>query len=454
MVITVIGAGYVGLTDAAIFANAGFKVYAIDVNQERIDIIKSGKSFFHEANLDSLIASAVTNGSLVPTMSYEEALAESDIVFSCVGTPDNPDGSSNLTYVYEVVETVAKIVGESHKTFVQKSTVPVGTGEKIEHIFQEHNANIAYVSNPEFLREGSAIVDSLWFDRIVVGSKDHEASERVINVYRQVTGQRGNIATLANLSISHERDTKNGEYITTSVNSAELIKVTANAFLATKITFANSIAKLADATNADIVEVMNAVGADPRIGKSFLNAGRGFGGGCFPKDVSGLLSSGIEYGVNLNILHAVIQENDSMPGYIVEKAMESAGGSLAGKVVTVLGLAYKAGTSDVRRSPSIKIANLLVDQAGATVRAYDPVAVLDLNSKDLLNENVSIIDNLEEAISSSDVIFVATEWPEFTALPASKYSELMAGKTFVDCMNCFAPEAIRSAGLTYVGVGR
>jgi UDPglucose 6-dehydrogenase len=454
MVVTIIGAGYVGLTDAAIFANAGFKVYAIDVNQERIDIIKSGRSFFHEANLDPLVANAITSGLLIPTTSYEEALSESDIIFSCVGTPDNPDGSSNLTYVYEVVEAVAGLIGESPKTFVQKSTVPVGTGEKIEQIFREHNSNVGYVSNPEFLREGSAIVDSLWFDRIVVGSKDRSASENVLNVYRQVNNQRGNIAARANISASHGRDSKAGEYITTSVNSAELIKVTANAFLATKITFANSIAKLADATNADIVEVMNAVGADPRIGRAFLNAGRGFGGGCFPKDVSGLISSGIEYGVEIDILHAVTQENDSMPGYIVEKAMESAGGSLAGKNVTVLGLAYKAGTSDVRRSPAVKIANLLIDQAGANVRAYDPIAMLDLNSKDLLNDDVTIVDDLEEAISNSDALFVATEWPEFTALAATKYSELMAGKTFVDCMNCFSPDAIRAAGLTYVGVGR
>lgn len=453
MVITIIGAGYVGLTQATIFANAGFKVYALEVNQDRVDIIRSGRSFFYETNLDLLVENAIKSGSLIPTTSYEEALIDADVIFSCVGTPDNPDGSSNLTYVFDVVNKMIATVGDSSKILVQKSTVPVGTGEKIIKLLGDSGSNVSYVSNPEFLREGSALIDSLWFDRIVIGGNDKAARESVIDLYKHVTGQRNNIAARAGISTSG-RDTKDGEYITTSVNSAELIKVTANAFLATKITFANSIAKLADATHADINEVMHAVGADPRIGRSFLNAGRGFGGGCFPKDVSGLISSGSEYGVEIDILHAVTQENESMPGYIVEKAIEHADGPLAGKNVTVLGLAYKAGTSDTRRSPSVKIANLLLERAGATVRVHDPIAMKDEQTMDVLADGITVVADLTEAIQDADAIFIATDWPEFTSLSASHYAELMSGTLFVDCMNSFSPEAIRAAGLTYVGVGR
>lgn len=453
MVITIIGAGYVGLTQATIFANAGFKVYALELDQERVDIIKSGRSFFYEANLDPLVEKAVQSGSLIPTTSYEEALAEADIIFSCVGTPDNPDGSSNLTYVFDIVDKLIDTVGDSDKILVQKSTVPVGTGEKIIKKLHDRGSRVRYISNPEFLREGSALIDSLWFDRIVVGSNDKAAGRDVLDLYRQVSAQRGNIAARAGISIQG-RSNQDGEYITTSVNSAELIKVTANAFLATKITFANSIAKLADASHADINEVMNAVGADPRIGRSFLNAGRGFGGGCFPKDVSGLISSGLEYGVEIDILHAVTDENDSMPGYIIEKATASADGSLVGKKVTVLGLSYKAGTSDVRRSPSVIIANLLVERAGAIVRVHDPIAMQDPKTAEILVEEITVIDDLHEAVQDSDVLFIATDWPQFTSLPASDYAQMMSGKIFVDCMNCFSPDSIRAAGLTYVGVGR
>jgi UDPglucose 6-dehydrogenase len=454
MTVTIIGMGYVGLTLAAILANAGYKVYALEIDPERLRVIQSGKSFFHEDHLDSLVELAIESGQLIPTSSYEEAVANSEIIFSCVGTPDNPDGSSNLSFVLNVAEQVATYSGEGDKIFVQKSTVPVGTGKKIQQILSEKGSSVNYVSNPEFLREGTAIIDSLWFDRVVVGGDDLTSISKVQNIYKDVTAQRSNIAARAHMIVPSTRTVQADEYITTSTNSAELIKVTANAFLATKITFANSIAKLADAADADIVEVMNAVGADPRIGRSFLNAGRGFGGGCFPKDVSGLISSGIEYGVELDILHAVTQENDSMPGYIVEKVMNICEGTLVGKKVTVLGLTFKAGTSDVRKSPAIKIANLLVNEAGANVRVYDPVALQDIQTREDLDDEIIISEDFQSAITEADVVFVATDWSEFTAVPAEKYAELMTGKMFADCMNCFSPNAIRSAGLTYIGVGR
>jgi UDPglucose 6-dehydrogenase len=455
MTTTVIGMGYVGITYAAILANAGHTVYAIEVDPERLESIRRGKSFSHEGYLDPLLAAGLKSGLLIPTDSYGDAIAKSDIIFSCVGTPDNPDGSINLSYVYTVVDQVSKLVGDGEKIFVQKSTVPVGVGEKLQQLFKDSDTNIQYISNPEFLREGTAVMDTLWFDRVVVGGSEKKATTTLINVYKQITAQRDTIAARAGLTLPSKRKVNADEYIVTSVNSAELIKVTANAFLATKVTFANSIAKLADAAGADIVEVMDAVGADPRIGRAFFNAGRGFGGGCFPKDISGLISSSTDYGVELDILHAVVQENNSMPGYIINKAMNAApNGSLAGKRVAVLGLSFKAGATDFRRSPSIRIANLLVESAGATVKAYDPVADKSLYAKNDLNDTVTIVKNIEDALTGVDVVFVATDWQEFKSMQADRYAELMSGTLFVDCMNSFSPDIIQSAGLTYIGVGR
>jgi UDPglucose 6-dehydrogenase len=447
--------GYVGITYAAILANAGHKVYAIEIDHERLDTLKNGQSFFHEADLDPLLAAGLKSGLLIPTNSFDEAIADSDVIFSCVGTPDNPDGSTNLSYVYNVVDEVTKYVGNDEKIFVQKSTVPVGVGEKLQQQFKDKNTNVHYISNPEFLREGTAVVDTLWFDRVVVGGSNKKAISHIVDLYKQLTAQRGNIAARAGLTVPSNRNVNADEYITTSINSAELIKVTANAFLATKITFANSIAKLADAAHADIVEVMDGVGADPRIGRAFLNAGRGFGGGCFPKDISGLISSSNDYGVEIDILHAVVKENESMPGYIINKAVSAtSNGSLAGKNVAVLGLSFKAGTSDVRKSPAIHIANLLVNQAGAIVRAYDPVATETSEAKESLDDDVTIADSLDDALKGVDAVFVATEWQEFKAISADTYAKLMSGTLFVDCMNSFSPDVMRAAGLTYVGVGR
>lgn len=455
MTTAVIGMGYVGIAYAAILANAGHKVYAIEVNPERLESLQNGKSFSHEDHLDPLLAAGLKSGLLVPLDSYQDAIAESDIIFSCVGTPDNADGSSNLSYVYDVANQVSKLAGDGEKVFVQKSTVPVGVGEKLEQLFKDNGTNVQYVANPEFLREGTAVVDTLWFDRVVVGGSKKRATATIINLYKQVTAQRGNIAARAGLTPPSTRGVNADEYIVTSINSAELIKVTANAFLATKITFANSIAKLADAAHADIVEVMDAVGADPRIGRAFLSAGRGFGGGCFPKDVSGLISSSTDYGVEIDILHAVVQENDSMPGYIIDKAMNAAPDrSLAGKNVAVLGLTFKAGADDFRKSPSIRIANLLVETVGANVTAYDPVADEILHTKGNLNDKVSLTESVDEALTGADVVFIATNWQQFKAIDADRYAELMSGTLFVDCMNSFSPDVIRSAGLTYIGVGR
>lgn len=443
--ITVLGAGYVGLTTAAIFANSGYKVYLVEPQPERLQVIKSGRSFFYEQGLDPLIAKAVKEKTLIPTDSYDIAVPDSGLIFSCVGTPDNPDGSSNLTYVFSAAETAADLM-KPGTVFIQKSTVPVGTGAKVSQSIKKRQKNFAYVSNPEFLREGTALRDSLYFDRVVVGGENHAANQKVIDIYVQVETGRAKLAKLAKVEPGH----KNGAFIELDLNGAELVKVTSNAFLALKISFANSIAKLADQADADVNKIMDAVGADERIGRAFLNAGRGYGGGCFPKDVSGLISSASDYGVDLPIMTAAAEVNDSMTGYIASKVQNNLGG-LRDKKVAVLGLAFKAGTSDARRSPGVKLANIL-SKNGAKVSVYDPEA--NNEAKDDLRENVKICQSIERAAKDADTALIATDWPEFLAYDLSKLVGLMKGKLFVDCMNAFDETDVSSAGFTYKGVGR
>lgn len=443
--ITVLGAGYVGLTTAALLAHAGYTVYAVEPNEQRLTAIKQGRSFFFEEGIDAIIKAGLKAGTLIPTHSYSESVPKSEIVFSSVGTPDNPDGSSNLTYVFSAAEEAAKYLRPGG-IYVQKSTVPVGTGRRVIERFSSLGADIKYVSNPEFLREGTAVYDTLYFDRVVVGGDDEAATHRVLDVYRDLEAHRDTIAKLGNVT-PHSRK---GLYIATSLNSAELIKVTANAFLALKISFANSIAKLADAANADITEVMDAVGADERIGRAFLNAGRGYGGGCFPKDVSGLISSGLEYGVDLEVMQAAQQVNQSMPGYIVEKLQKKLGG-LTNKRIAVLGLAFKAGTSDVRKSPGIAMA-ITLKQMGASVTAYDPQASRE--AAETLPKDIIQYSSIDEAIAKVDAAILATEWQELLDYPATKYAAGMNGSVLIDAVNRYNREHAQAAGLTYIGVGR
>lgn len=443
--ITVLGAGYVGLTTAALLAQSGYKVYVVEPNPKRLQTIQAGRSFFFENGIDPIIKKGIDEGTLIATDSYKEAVPTADIVFSCVGTPDNPDGSSNLSYLFGAAKEAAEHM-KSGTIYVQKSTVPVGTGHKVIALFAEKGLDVRYVSNPEFLREGTAVYDTLYFDRIVAGGDDIAAAEMVLDVYRQLEQHRDEIAKVGGV----QPGPRKGLYIHTKLNSAELIKVTANAFLALKISFANSIAMLADQVDADVVEVMDAVGADERIGRAFLNAGRGYGGGCFPKDVSGLISSALDNNVDLEIMQSAQSINAAMPGYIVEK-LKNKLGELDGKRVSVLGLAFKAGTSDVRKSPGVAIANVL-SQSGAITTAYDPQA--NGEAKEDLRRDVQVIDDPLEAIDSADAIVLATEWPEFKTLSLADIKSRMNGDVLVDAVNIFDKQQVIDSGLTYLGVGR
>lgn len=446
MHITILGTGYVGLTTATLLAQLGHTVTAVEPNTRRLAVIQSGRSFFFEAGLDQLVKQVTDNGKLHATDTYD-SVKTADIVFSCVGTPDNADGSPNLDYVFSAAETAAQTM-RSGTIFVQKSTVPVGTGAKIQKIFVAANKDIAYVSNPEFLREGTALLDTLWFDRVVVGSNTIAAAETILGLYKELAANRLKIAEHAGLTgpVNYTE----GQYIATSQNSAELIKVTANAFLALKISFANSIAKLADKTNADVVEVMDAVGADKRIGRAFLNAGRGYGGGCFPKDVSGLISSAQDFGVAMDIMHEAAELNASMPGYIANKMSHKLPNGYNSRIA-ILGLAFKAGTSDARRSPAIQIANICTER-GATVVAYDPRA--NEEAKHDLSPDVHIASSIEECVKNADAVCIATDWPEFITYDLTKLATSMSGNLFVDAVNAFNPTTVKSANLIYIGVGR
>lgn len=443
--ITVLGAGYVGLTTAALLAQANYKVYVVEPNPTRLEAIKAGRSFFFEEGIDPIIKKGIDEGTLIATDSYKESVPSADIIFSCVGTPDNPDGSSNLSYVFSAAEETAKYV-KPGTVYVQKSTVPVGTGRKVIAQFSEQKADVSYVSNPEFLREGTAVYDTLYFDRVVAGGDDQKAVDEVLDVYRQLEEHRDAIAKVGGIKTGPRK----GLYISTKLNSAELIKVTANAFLALKISFANSIAMLADRVDADVVEVMDAVGADERIGRAFLNAGRGYGGGCFPKDVSGLISSGLSYGVDLEIMQAAQTLNASMPGYVIEK-LKNELGDLADKKVAVLGLAFKTGTSDVRKSPGVAIANRLSEQ-DVNVSVYDPYAIQE--AAEDLRRDIAEFDTIEQAIADTDAVIIATEWPEIMALPPERYQQEMNGSVIVDGVNQLNAERFRTLGFTYIGVGR
>lgn len=442
MNIVIIGSGYVGTTAAAIFSVSGHNVTAIDLDEKKVSLINSGKAPFYEDGLDNIISAGIDQGTLVATSGYA-AVKSADVVFSCVGTPDNPDGSSNLSYVFGAAEEASKYLKDG-AIFVQKSTVPVGTGRRIMELLPN---TVAYVSNPEFLRESTAIYDTLMFDRIVAGGENQDANKAILQLHKTVEDHFEDISQIAMVSYTAGHT---GNYINTSLESAELIKVTSNAFLALKISFANSIARLCDAAGANVEEVMSTVGEDQRIGKAFFKTGAGYGGGCFPKDVSGLISSASGFNVDMPIMVAASSVNDSMPHYIMGRLIEKFDKSLNNVTVAVLGLAFKSETSDTRRSPAIKLANLLVED-GAKVFAYDPKA--NKEAKSTLDQSVIITDSKEEALKEATIVVIATDWLEFRS--ASDWTASAPKmELVVDAVNSLDATEIGQLGVAYMGVGR
>ncbi|UYN92293.1 MAG: UDP-glucose/GDP-mannose dehydrogenase family protein [Anaerolineales bacterium] len=427
--ITVIGVGYVGLVTAACFSDLGNQVIALDVDENRVAGLKRGEMPIYEPGLEELVKRNVGAGRLNFTTSYKDALKDSEFVFICVGTPSGSDGEADLKYVAAAARSIAENM-VAPVVVINKSTVPVGTGDWVAEIVREAQPtpiDFWVVSCPEFLREGVAIADFMNPHRTVLGSTSREAADKVAQLHL----------------------TLRAPIVITDLRTAEMIKYASNAFLATKISFINEIADICERLGADVKEVAAGMGFDTRIGKQFLEAGLGYGGSCFPKDVKALAFMGDEMGVETRILNSVMEVNSARRNAIVEKLDEMLGG-LNGKTIGLLGLAFKANTDDMRDAPSIDIAAAL-QAAGATVRGYDPVA-MDVARG--VMPGVEMVTDAYALAEGVDAVLVATEWNEFKNLDLARVRDSMKQPVLLDGRNIYQPNIMRSLGFTYYGVGR
>lgn len=398
--ITVVGLGYVGLTTALGFAKLGHPVIGVEVNNDKLAKLRRGELTIFEKDLDAELQKALESGLLWLTSSIEEAAVESDIFYICVSTPQDASGSADLSFVISACKEVAAHAEES-SIIVLKSTVPVGTGKKVASLVGRKDVN--YASNPEFLREGSALEDFMMPDRIVVGSENPETSSRILSLYEKIDSIK----------------------IRTSTESAELIKYAANSYLATRLSFVNEIAALCEEVGASVDDVMAGMGSDNRIGSSFLSPGPGWGGSCFPKDTRALLSFAEKHGVTLRVVSAAIESNEHSFLRVVQRLKGLLGGILNGKTIAVLGLAFKANTDDTRDSPSMEIINRLIAE-GCSVKGYDPVA--SVGALEGFSQSETAID----AASRSDALLVLTEWSEFKDLEPESFLRVMQGSIVLD----------------------
>ena len=448
MNISIIGTGYVGLTLSALLARTGHKTHCIDVVPEKIETIKGGKSYFYELGLDNLVKYGIESGNLIPTLDYKEGLEDADVVFLCVGTPSGPDGGLDLTYIFDSVREAAKHVKDK-VIFVQRSTVPVGTGRKVIDAMKEVNPKLkfTYLSCPEYLRESSAVLDSIIQDRIVIGGDDRKAIQTIFDIFEkiekeaeEICKETPEISQYANSYMHNNEHSKikfSDKCITTCLESAELVKVCANTMLSMKISFANNIARICDKVGANVNEVMDGVGMDRRIERSFLYAGLGFGGGCFPKDVKGLKKSLEENGIDSEFIRMIWKVNEEQVDYVVNQIKGM--GIKKGSKVGMLGLAFKPGTSDVRVSPACRLGKVLA-KAGYDVVATDPQAINDAKEEFSEEENLKYVDTVEEVFDGTDIVVLATDWPEYKELDFENLSKLMNSKNFFDARNCLDRE--------------
>jgi UDPglucose 6-dehydrogenase len=427
--ICVVGTGYVGLTTGVCFADLGNTVICIEINKEKLELLRSGKAPIYEPGLEELQERNMRAGRLRFTDDYTEGMAEADLIFITVGTPMGADGAADLSQV----KAAARSIGQ-HLTrpavIIDKSTVPVGTGDMVSSIIAEHaspDASFAVVSNPEFLREGSAVSDFFKPDRIVLGAMDHAAAEKVAELHAPL----------------------GAPVIITDLRTAEMIKYASNAFLATRISFINEIAQICEKLGADVKEVARGMGADKRIGPHFLDAGIGYGGSCFPKDVLALHHMAATSGCHPQLLQAVMEINQSARDRFVGK-VQLLLGDLRGKSVGVLGLSFKPNTDDMREAPSIDIIKALL-AGGARVKAYDPVAME--HAADLLPE-VTFCRTAYDVAKEADALLLVTDWNEFKQLNWEKIKGFMRQPIVVDGRNLYDPQELAARGMTYWGVGR
>ena len=440
MKITVVGTGYVGLVGAACLAEVGNHVLGLDVNVEKIRILKEGGIPIHEPGLLEIVRRNVENGRLSFTTNIEEAVHFGEVQFIAVGTPPDEDGSADLQYVTEAARNIGRFM-TSAKVIVDKSTVPIGTGDKVTAAVAEElkkrNVDIHYsvVSNPEFLKEGAAVEDFMRPDRIVIGTEDPKAIEVMKQVY-------------APFQRNHER------LVVTNLRSAELIKYAANSMLATRISFMNELANLAEIVGADIEMVRQGIGSDPRIGYHFLYPGCGYGGSCFPKDVKALIKTAKDVaGFDLKLLKAVEEVNDLQKFVLPKKIKKQFGESLKGKHFALWGLAFKPNTDDMREASSRVLINELI-KVGATITAYDPVAI-DEGKRIFKDEkNITFADTQDEALKNADALIIVTEWTEFRSPDFALIKASLKSPMIFDGRNLYDPKAVRALGFNYFPIGR
>ena len=433
MRVTMIGTGYVGLVSGACFADFGNQVVCVDKDAAKIDQLAHGKCPIFEPFLDALIVRNMQAGRLSFTTEAGPAIHSADAVFIAVGTPSRRgDGFADLSFVYDAAREIAAEI-DGFTVIATKSTVPVGTGDEVDAIVRQlrPNAEFAVVSNPEFLREGAAIEDFKRPDRVVVGTEDEHARRLMAELYRPL----------------YINETP---MVFTSRRTAELIKYASNAFLATKITFINEMAELCEKVGANVQEVARGMGLDGRIGSKFLHAGPGYGGSCFPKDASALVAIGQRYGAPTRIVETVISVNSAGKSAMVQKIVAACGGSVRGKRLAVLGLAFKPNTDDMREAPSLSILPVLAAE-GADVRAYDPAAAAE--ARKLLPE-VTMEADPYACVEGADALVILTEWDQFRALDLDRVRAILRQPVVVDLRNVYKPDDMAARGFTYVSIGR
>jgi UDPglucose 6-dehydrogenase len=432
MHIAVIGTGYVGLVTGACFAEFGVDVTCVDVDAEKIRLLSEGVIPIYEPGLEQLVVKNAQAGRLRFTTDLKTSIELGQVIFIAVGTPPGLNGSPDMSFVDSVARSIAEHMND-YKVVVTKSTVPVGTGERLRQLIvaaQKTPINFGVVSNPEFLREGAAISDFMRPDRVVIGSRDEDAIEIMRDLYRPLFL----IET---------------PFVITSLEAAELTKYAANAFLATKISFINEIANLCDRVGCDVHDVARAIGMDRRIGNKFLHPGPGYGGSCFPKDTDALAAVAREFGAESLIMTAVIEVNRRQRAAMIEK-IEKLVGDVAGKTIAVLGLSFKPETDDMREAPSVDIIRGLIER-GAKVRAFDPAA-MSVAGK-IIPEMFCAVDEYA-AVTDADALVFLTEWNQFRALDMERIKQLMKSANIADLRNIYEPEDMRELGFKYVGVGR
>ncbi|MBI4848763.1 MAG: UDP-glucose/GDP-mannose dehydrogenase family protein [Nitrospirae bacterium] len=432
MNISVIGSGYVGLITGACFAEFGINVTCIDNDEKKIQLMKKGVVPFYEPGLEELLQRNLKAGRLHFTTDFAEAIDNSLVIFIAVGTPPRGDGSADMRHVEGVAKEIAKHI-KNYKVIVTKSTVPVGTGEKIRQIISKHlkeNVDFDVVSNPEFLREGAGIEDFMRPNRVVIGASSAQAVAIMKDLYRPLY--------LIETPI-----------VITDIKTAELIKYASNAFLAVKISFINEISNLCESVGANVQVVAKAMGLDRRIGPKFLHAGPGYGGSCFPKDTLALLQIGKENSISLGIIEATVKANEQQKKNQAHKII-TALGKAKGKTVCILGLSFKPNTNDMRDAPSLFIINRLL-KAGAKIRAYDPVAMEDARS---ILPKITYCDDAYDAAKGADAVVIVTEWNQLRNLDLGKIKRLAKGEFFFDLRNIYEPDRLKKMGFRYYSVGR